>query len=159
MSGAGPWEAKFGGPWDGRKKKNLYSVRQPTFSSSQICKEVQKPYGGKGPGWLSFFESMPKIFILNYIVFVFIIIILFLGVEVALAYHEVIIKLKMNHLWLYTLHDISHSMPQRLQNVIKNKWGMPVTEVLNTCTRKSNKHLLEFSCKNKVLIKSFSLWN
>ena len=159
MSGAGPWEAKFGGPWEGRKKKIIYSVRQATFSSSQICKEVQKPYGGKGPGWLSFFGSMPKIFILNYIVFVFIIIILFLGVEVALAYHEVIIKLKMNHLWLYTLHDISHSMPQRLQNVIKNKWGMPVTEVLNTCTRKNNKHLLEFSCKNKVLIKSFSLWN
>ena len=65
----------------------------------------------------------------------------------------------MNHLWLYMLHDISHSMPQRLQNVIKNKWGMPVTEVLNTCTRKSNKHLLKISCKNKVLIKSFSLWN
>ena len=158
MSGAGPWEAKFGGPWGGRKK-NLYSVCQATFSSHQICKEVQKPHSGKGPGWLSFFESMPKIFILNYIVFVFIIIILFLGVEVALAYHKVIKKLKMNHLWLYTLHDISHSMPQRLQNVIKNKWGMPVTEVLNTCTRKSNKHLLEISCKNKVLIKSFSLWN
>ena len=93
------------------------------------------------------------------IVFVFIIIILFWGVEVALAYHEVIIKLKMNHLWLYTLHDISHSMPQRLQNVIKNKWGMPVTEILNTCTRKSNKHVLKFSFKNKVLIKSFSLSN
>ena len=96
---------------------------------------------------------------LNYIVYVFIIIILFWGVEVAPAYHEVIKKLKMNHLWLYMLHDISHSMPQRLQNVIKNKWGMPVTEVLNTCTRKSNKHLLKISCKNKVLIKSFSLWN
>ena len=97
-------------------KKNLYLVRQATFSSSQICKEVQKPYSGKGPGWLSFFGSMPKIFILNYIVFIFIITILFLGVEVAPAYHEVIKKLKMNHLWLYTLHDISHSMPQRLQN-------------------------------------------
>ena len=44
---------------------------------------------------------------LNYIVFVFIIIILFWGVEVASAYHEVIKKLKMNHLWLYTLHDIA----------------------------------------------------
>ena len=28
------------------KKKNLYSVRQATFSSSRICKEVQKPYCG-----------------------------------------------------------------------------------------------------------------
>ena len=67
---------------------------------------------------------------LNYIVFVFIIILLFWGVEVAPAYHEVIKKLKMNHLWLYMLHDISHSMPQRLQNVIKNKWGMPVPEYM-----------------------------
>ena len=159
MSGAGPWEAKFGGPWEGRKKKIIYSVRQATFSSSQICKKYKSLTAERGRDDYLFFGSMPKIFILNYIVFVFIIIILFLGVEVAFAYHEVIIKLKMNHLWLYTLHDISHSMPQRLQNVIKNKWGMPVTEVLNTCTRKSNKHLLEFSCKNKVLIKSFSLWN
>ena len=34
------------------------------------------------------------------------------------------------------LHAVSHTMPQRLQNVIKkNKKGMPVTEVLNICSR------------------------
>ena len=44
--------------------------------------------------------------------------------------HQVIKKLKMDHLWVYTQ---SHFMPQRLQNVIKqkqkNKKGMPVTEI------------------------------
>ena len=40
--------------------------------------------------------------------------------------------------------DLSHSMPQRLQNVVKkqtnkqknkkNKDGVPITEVLNICT-------------------------
>ena len=159
MSGAGPWEAKFGGPWDGRKKKTFTQSANQRSAHLKFVKKYKSLTAERGRDDYLFFESMPKIFILNYIVFVFIIIILFLGDEVALAYHEVIKKLKMNHLWLYTLHDISHSMPQRLQNVIKNKWGMPVTEVLNTCTRKSNKHLLEFSCKNKVLIKSFSLWN
>ena len=38
------------------------------------------------------------------------------------------------------LHAVSHTMPQRLQNVIKknknkNKKGMPVTEILNICSR------------------------
>ena len=35
------------------------------------------------------------------------------------------------------LHAVSHFIPQRLQNVIKKKKkqkGMPVTEILNTCT-------------------------
>ena len=32
------------------------------------------------------------------------------------------------------LQAVSHFMPQRLQNVIKSKKGMPVTEILNTCT-------------------------
>ena len=32
------------------------------------------------------------------------------------------------------LHAVSHFTPQRIQNVIKNKNGMPVTEILNTCT-------------------------
>ena len=45
------------------------------------------------------------------------------------------------------LHALSYSMSQTLQNVIKkktkNKEGMLVTEILNTCTRWSNKHLLE----------------
>ena len=37
------------------------------------------------------------------------------------------------------LHDVSHHIPQRLQNVILKKgWGggdMLVTEILKTCTR------------------------
>ena len=33
------------------------------------------------------------------------------------------------------LHAVSHFMQQWLQNVIKNKKGMPVTEILNTCTQ------------------------
>ena len=56
--------------------------------------------------------------------------------------YQAIKKLKMNHLGLYTLHDLSHSMPQLLQSVkktkqtkTKNKGGMPVTELLNTCSR------------------------
>ena len=62
----------------------------------------------------------------------------------------------MNHLALYILHGLSHLMPQRLQSVIKNKGGMPVTELLNTSTRQSKKQILEISCKNEVLIKSYS---
>ena len=38
------------------------AVRQATFSSSQICKEEQKPYCGKGTEWSSFLGSMPKIY-------------------------------------------------------------------------------------------------
>ena len=53
--------------------------------------------------------------------------------------YQAIKKLEMNHLGLYTLHDLSHSMPQLLQSVKKktkkNKGGMPVTELLNTCSR------------------------
>ena len=33
---------------------------------------------------------------------------------------------------------------------------MPVTELLNTSTRQSKKHILEISRKNEVLIKSYS---
>ena len=52
--------------------------------------------------------------------------------------YQAIKKLKMNHLGLYTLHDLSHSMPQLLLSVKKNndnKGAMPVTELLNTCFR------------------------
>ena len=44
--------------------------------------------------------------------------------------YQVIKKLKMNFPGLYMLHDLSHSMPQRLQRVIKKQRGMPVTELL-----------------------------
>ena len=62
-----------------------------------------------------------------------------LGVQVASAY-QAIKKLKMHHLGLYTLHDLSHSMRQLLQSVKKtnkqtNKGGMAITELLNTCSR------------------------
>ena len=52
------------------------------------------------------------------------------------------------------LHAVTHSMRQRLQNVIKSKQnrkkkqrgkGKLVTEIMNTCTRESNKRLLEIS--------------
>ena len=62
----------------------------------------------------------------------------------------------MNHLGLYMLHGLSHLMPQRLQGVIKNKGGMPVTVPLNTSTPQSNNYILEISVKIKVLIKSYS---
>ena len=56
------------------------------------------------------------------------------------------------------LHALSYSMSQTVQNVIKKKkqGGMLVTEILNTCTRWSNKRLPEISCKIKVFIKSYS---
>ena len=54
------------------------------------------------------------------------------------------------------LHGLSHLMPQRLQGVIKNKGGMPVTVPLNTSTPQNNNYILEISVKIKVLIKSYS---
>ena len=58
-----------------------------------------------------------------------------LGVELAPA-HQVIKKVLNGS--SVGLQAVSHSMPQGLQHVIKkkqNKKGMPVTEILNTCTR------------------------
>ena len=65
----------------------------------------------------------------------------YLGAELAAA-PQVIKKLKMDHLWAYKQ---SHFMMQWLQSVIKkkNKKGMPVTEILNTCTRQRDNDLLE----------------
>ena len=54
------------------------------------------------------------------------------------------------------LNGLSHLTPQRLQSVIKNKGEMPVTELLNTSTLQSKKHILEISCKNEVLIQSIA---
>ena len=59
-----------------------------------------------------------------------------LGFELDPA-HQVIKKLNFQNGSFVGLHAVSHFMPQRLQNVIKktkNKKGMPVTEILNTCT-------------------------
>ena len=41
---------KIRGPCDGKQKTNLGVVCQVTLSSSQICKEVQKPCCGRGLG-------------------------------------------------------------------------------------------------------------
>ena len=56
--------------------------------------------------------------------------------------YQAIKKLKMNHLGLYTLHKLSLLIPQLLLSVKKtkqtkttNKGVMPVTELLNTCSR------------------------
>ena len=46
------------------------------------------------------------------------------------------LKQALKNIPLSTLYDLAHSMPQRLQNVIKNTKGhMPDNELLNTCTR------------------------
>ena len=52
------------------------------------------------------------------------------------------------------LHAVSHSVLQRLHKITKGECRN--AEILNTCTRWSNEHLLEISCKNEVLIKSYS---
>ena len=56
--------------------------------------------------------------------------------------YQAIKKLKMNHLGLYTLHKLSLLIPQLLpsekktkQTKTTNKAVMPVTELLNTCSR------------------------
>ena len=134
---------KIGGPWDGKtKKKPFYLICQVTLSSYQISEEVQKPCCRRGPGWLSFVDECPK-----YIFF-------------SAAESEQI----LSGGWASSCAPGDkkaqngssvglHAVPQRLQNVIrkktKNKKGMPVTEILNICSRYRNKHLLEISCKNK----------
>ena len=45
-----------------------------------------------------------------------------LGAELTSA-HQVIKKLRMDHLLVHGLHVVSHFMPQRLQNVIKKQQG------------------------------------
>ena len=124
----------IGRPRDGQK--NLCLVCQVMHSLSQICKEEQKPCCGRGQGWLSFLDKCPKYFFfqlpkLNKYC---------LGVVLGPT-HQLIKKLKMDHL------------------NGSNKKGMPITEILNTCTQQTNKHLLEISCKNKVLIKSYCASN
>ena len=48
--------------------------------------------------------------------------------------HQVIMikKFKMDHLWGYTLYSTSCRNGYRMS--LKNKKGMPVIEILNTCT-------------------------
>ena len=76
-------------------KKTSAWVRQETISSSKIGKEVQKPYCGKGPGWLSFLDYAQSIFFFSCLIGY--------GIEVTTAC-RVIKKLKIDHLWLYMLY-------------------------------------------------------
>ena len=54
--------------------------------------------------------------------------------------YQVIKMLKMNHLGLYTPHDLLHSMLQLLQSVIKEKYkgAMPVTEYIYSIEQKTS---------------------
>ena len=45
------------------------------------------------------------------------------------------LKLAWKKIPLSTLHDLSHSMQQRLRNVITNKGGLPDIDFLNICTQ------------------------
>ena len=76
-------------------KKTSAWVRQETISSSKIGKEVQKPYCGKGPGWLSFLDYAQSIFFSSCLIGY--------GIDVTPAC-RVIKKLKIDHLWLYMLY-------------------------------------------------------
>ena len=51
---------------------------------------------------------------------------------------------------LPALHDLSNSMPHKsFRNVIKNKGGIPVTELLNTSTDRAINICLKFHVKIK----------
>ena len=51
---------------------------------------------------------------------------------------------------LPALHDLSNSMPHKsFRNVIKNKGGIPVTELLNTSTDRAINIFLKFHVKIK----------
>ena len=80
------------------EKKDLCLVCQVTPSWSQICKEVQKPCCSRRPGWLSFLDDnhfyLPEIS--KY----------FFWGGLAPA-HQVIKKLRMDHVWVYTLYFTS----------------------------------------------------
>ena len=45
------------------------------------------------------------------------------------------LKLAWKKIPLSTLHDLPHSMQQRLRNVITNKGGLPDIDFLNICTQ------------------------
>ena len=99
---------KIRGPWDGQKKKTLCLVCQVMPSSSQICKEVQKPCCGRGPGWLSLslsylLDECPK----N----------IFFELPGSCAPGDK----KAQSGSSVGLHALSHFMQQRLQNVTKKK--------------------------------------
>ena len=84
------------------EKKPLRSLPINGPSSFQICKEVQKHYCGRGQGYYLFWMNAQNIFFfqlpkLNKCC---------LEVELDPA-HQVIKKLKMDHLWVYILYPTS----------------------------------------------------
>ena len=69
--------------------------------------------------------------------------------------YQAIKKLKMNHLGLYTLHDLSHSIPQLLQSVKKKTTTKAVCRLLNFRIHVSDRAINIFS-KFHVKIKFLS---
>ena len=137
-------------------KKALCLVCQVTPSSSQICKELQTPCCGRGPGWLSFLDECPKRYFfqlrkLNKYC---------LGFELASGCCALVDKKNSKWIIFGSKRGIPlHAATATESGKKKNKKGMAVTEIVNTCSRRRNKHLLAISCKNKVLIESYSEWN
>ena len=79
-------------------RKKFCLVCQVTPSSSQSCEEVQKPYSGRDVYlfWMSAQYFFQLLKLSKYC----------LGAELAPA-HQVIKKLNMDHLWVYTLYSTS----------------------------------------------------
>ena len=69
--------------------------------------------------------------------------------------HQVIKKLKMDRI-CGSIRCIPLHAATATECAKKTKGTCQLTEILNTYTRQSNKHLLEISGKGKVLIKSYS---
>ena len=141
------------GPWDGRNK--FCSVRQATLSLCRICM-CKSTKASRRKGF--FLEWMPKIFFSSCLTWKKIL----LGIEVATAYQ---VKTKQR-LWIIWGSSSYMTYITPCRNVFKEcdkqtiKWGIPVTNILNTCTRQSNKHLFETSCtNNKSFDQSYSAWN
>ena len=135
-SSTGSWRVneclKLEAPEMAKLKKSLYLTCQVTLSTSQISEEVQKPCCRRGPRWLSFVDECPPIFFFSCRKWTNIV----WGSAGFCAPGDK----KAQNGSSVGLHAVSHTMPQRLQNVIKKKTkqkkkGMSVTEILNICSR------------------------
>ena len=117
-SSTGSWKVneclKLEAPEMAKLKKSLYLICQVTLSSSQISEEVQKPCCRRGPGWLSFVDECPKyIYFFSCRKWTNIV----WGSAGSCAPGDK----KAQNGSSVGLHAVSHTMPQRLQNVIKKK--------------------------------------
>ena len=142
------------GPWDGRNK--FCSVRQATLSLCRICMcKSTKASGRKGFFWNEcpkYFFQLPNL-------------------------KKDIVRDRSGYcvpgenktkaaLWIIWGSSSYMTYLTPCRNVFKEcdkqtiKWGIPVTKILNTCTRYSNKHLFETSCRNnKSFDQNYSVWN